>query len=206
MSLKAIVFDYDGTLVDTNACKHEAFFDLFPPSAAVRKVIEEVLAEMEPLSRHVIFPELLKRIQPVFPAAGPELAAEYIEQYRQQVVAGQQAAREMPGAHASLRLLSQRFPLYISTVTPQEDIEYLLKERSWNHYFKRVFGYPNDKVQVLQLVMRAEAADPGDIIMVGDGAGDRLAAEQTGCRFEQAGDGFNYDQFTQRLLEEYSPC
>lgn len=202
MQLKAIVFDFDGTLVDSNACKHEAFFNLFPPAPAVRKVVKEVLAEMEPLSRHVIFPELLKRLQPVLPDIGPEQSAEYIERYRRQVVAGQQAAREMPGAGEALRALSERLPLYISTVTPQDDIEGLLKDRNWDSLFEGVFGYPNDKVMVLQHVIQAEGAGPAGVIMVGDSAGDRAAADQAGCLFEQAGGDFNFEQFVRRLLKE----
>lgn len=206
MQLKAIVFDFDGTLVDSNDCKHAAFFDLFPPAPAVRKVIEEVLSEMEPLSRHVIFPEMLKRLHPVLPDVGPEQSPAYIERYRKQVIAGQQAAREMPGAGEALKALSQRYPLYLGTVTPQEDIAYLLKARNWNCYFKGVFGYPNDKVGVLHQVMQFEKASPGEVVMVGDGAGDRAAAEQAGCLFEAAGASFNFEQFTRRLLKELEAC
>lgn len=202
MRLKALVFDFDGTLVDSNACKHNAFYELFPDKPAVRKVIEEVLSEMGAQSRYVIFPELLRRLRPVFPMAEPEQSAEYIEQYRKRVVVAQQAACEMPGAGESLRALSERYPLYLSTITPQEDIEYLLKARNWACLFRKVFGYPNDKIKVLHQVMQTEKADQTEVIMIGDGAGDRAAAEQVGCPFEPAGGNFSFEIFTRRLLKE----
>jgi len=202
MQLKAIVFDFDGTLVDSNTCKHNAFYEVFPARPEVRAVIDDVLSEIETQSRYVIFPELLRRLRSVMPGAGPDQAAEYIERYRRHVVAGQQAAREMPGAGDALRALSQKYPLYLSTVTPQDDIEMLLKARNWDGLFKEVFGYPNDKVMVLQHVTQVEDAGPAGIVMVGDGAGDRAAAAQAGCLFEQAGGDFNFEQFVRRLLKE----
>ena len=50
--------------------------------------------------------------------------------------------------------------------------------------------------------MQAEKAGPKDIVMVGDAAGDRIAAEQAGCLFEQAGGDFSFKKFTRRMLKE----
>lgn len=202
MRLKALVFDFDGTLVDSNACKHNVFFELFPDKLSVRKVIEDVLSEIGAQSRHVIFPELLRRLQPVIPGAGPEQSDKYIELYRKQVLAAQQAAHEMIGAGEALSALSKKYPLYLSTITPQEDIEYLLKMRNWICFFKKVFGYPNEKVMVINQVMDNEKAGPTEVIMVGDGVGDREAAEHAGCMFVSAGEEFSFEIFARRLLKE----
>ena len=62
MTVKVIVFDFDGTLVDSNQLKYNAFFELFPSDSLHKEIVTDVLDEFIEKSRYVILREILKRI------------------------------------------------------------------------------------------------------------------------------------------------
>ncbi len=61
MRIKVIVFDFDGTLIDSNQLKYDAYFELFDDNERDIQTIRAVLAEMYEKSRFDILEEILKR-------------------------------------------------------------------------------------------------------------------------------------------------
>ena len=61
MTIKVVVFDFDGTLIASNQLKYEAFFDLFPDTSHYRRTIRSVLADMSGESRYAVLDTLLRR-------------------------------------------------------------------------------------------------------------------------------------------------
>ena len=61
MAIRVIVFDLDGTLIDSNKLKYTAFFGLFPSNEFYSKIIEEVLEEYIEQTRYVIILALAQR-------------------------------------------------------------------------------------------------------------------------------------------------
>ena len=62
MGIQAIVFDFDGTLIDSNQLKYDAYFKLFPAEYRHVRVIQKVLSESFEKSRYIILEEILKRL------------------------------------------------------------------------------------------------------------------------------------------------
>ena len=62
MSIKVIVFDFDGTLIDSNQLKHDAYYKLFPSDGFHKEIITEVLGEIFEESRYVILREDRKSV------------------------------------------------------------------------------------------------------------------------------------------------
>ena len=182
---KYIVFDFDGTLIDSNQLKYDAFFKLFPFDAPPKNIIEEVLDEFLEESRYVILREILKRVdtETINENELDNRVRELATEYNDLVVDGAKRCREKPGAKEVLESLSKRYRLYLSSTTPEVSLKEIVKHRKWRNYFCDIFGYPNDKASVLLMIIKKEGLNPVEVLVVGDGMSDMDSADKVGCRF-----------------------
>jgi len=185
MTVKVIVFDFDGTLVDSNQLKYNAFFELFPSDSLHKEIITDVLDEFLEKSRYVILREILKRINR---KTINEDDLDYrvhasAKKYNDIVVDGAKRCKEKPGAKEVLESLSKRYNLYLSSTTPETSLKDIVKHRNWEGFFCDIFGYPNDKTSVLFDIIKRESINPGDLLVVGDGKSDIDSANSVKCDF-----------------------
>ncbi len=185
MTVKVIVFDFDGTLVDSNQLKYNAFFELFPSDSLHKEIVTDVLDEFIEKSRYVILREILKRINR---KTINEDDLDYrvhasAKKYNDIVVDGAKRCKEKPGAKEVLESLSKRYNLYLSSTTPETSLKDIVKHRNWEGFFCDIFGYPNDKTSVLFDIIKRESINPGDLLVVGDGKSDRDSANSVKCEF-----------------------
>ena len=185
MTVKVIVFDFDGTLVDSNQLKYNAFFELFPSDSLHKEIVTDVLDEFIEKSRYVILREILKRINR---KTINEDDLDYrvhasAKRYNDIVVDGAKRCKEKSGAKEVLESLSKRYNLYLSSTTPETSLKDTVKHRNWEGFFCDIFGYPNDKTSVLFDIIKRESISPGDLLVVGDGKSDRDSADKAGCKF-----------------------
>jgi len=185
MAVKVIVFDFDGTLVDSNQLKYNAFFELFPSDSLHKGIITDVLDEFLEESRYVILREILKRINR---KTINEDDLDYrvqasADKYNDIVVDGAKHCKEKPGAKEVLESLSKRYNLYLNSTTPETSLKDIVKHRNWEDFFCDIFGYPNEKTSVLLEIIKRESVNPGSLLVVGDGESDRISAYKVGCFF-----------------------
>ena len=159
MALKVIVFDFDGTLIDSNQLKYDAYYKLFPSDDFHKRIITEVLGEIFEESRYVILKEIVRRVNSLI-VNEYELdnrVQELATEYNDLVVDGAKHCKEKPGAKEVLESLSKRYRLYLSSTTPEVSLKEIVKHRKWRNYFCDIFGYPNDKASVLLEIIRKES-------------------------------------------------
>jgi phosphoglycolate phosphatase-like HAD superfamily hydrolase len=185
MSIKAIVFDFDGTLIDSNQLKYDAYYKLFPSDDFHKRIITEVLGEIFEESRYAILKEIMRRVNSI---TGNEYeldnrVRELATEYNVIVVDGAKHCKEKPGAKEVLESLSKKYNLYLNSTTPEISLKDIVKHRKWENCFCDIFGYPNDKVSVLLEIIRKENIDPDELLVVGDGKSDRDSADKAGSRF-----------------------
>ena len=201
MAIKVIVFDFDGTLVDSNRFKRDAFFEVFPADEHHAQTVGAVLADMNEQSRFVILAEVLQRLGM---DQGPELdgsVQELAGRYNDIVLDGAKNCPEMPGAEAALRSLSQRYRLYLSSMTPHEELKEIVHFRNWRGYFEDTYGYPHQKAATIAHIMEHEDTGPRQVVVVGDGNSDRQSAEAHGCFFVPVTPDFNLRDL-ERIVED----
>jgi phosphoglycolate phosphatase-like HAD superfamily hydrolase len=180
MRFDAIVFDFDGTLVDSAGVKYDSFFKLFPATENHCAVVKRVLAADPDGSRHAVIPRMIDGMR----KRGLDVPGnDHVSRYGEIVEAGVSAAPECPGAGDLLASLHGRAKLYIASNTPQDAVRKQAELRGWSKYFDDIFGYPARKVDVVRELVRTHGTRPDRCAIVGDGISDEEAARVNGCIF-----------------------
>jgi len=184
MAVKAVVFDFDGTLVDSADVKREGFYALAPDGESYRKAIAAVLDADPAASRYEVVPKIMSKLRMEQSISKTD---ELLGRYGEVVLKGVEEAREMPGAGCVLEKLSEKAEVYISSNTPREPLTELVQKRDWDSWLHGIYGYPDTKQDTLRRICSEKGFDPAEILVVGDAESDREAAEAVGCRFFRAG-------------------
>ena len=200
--IKITVLDYDGTLVDSNRLKYEAYFRIFPETPENRETIKKILDEIYELSRYTIIETILKELED--PGPGPEMerkVAEKAEAYNRLVMDIAINCPEIPGARQALDTLKKRgIPTFLSSNTPEKHLPEIIRGRGWEHYFTALYGYPRKKEETVKEIIERKNIAPHELIVVGDGNSDRQAAEKNGAVFVPVtGREFPLEEFLNRL-------
>jgi len=181
-------FDFDGTLVDSNAIKRRAFFDVLASVDPDGETVAHVLDVVQPGDRFDIMRELARRLhgRGAVPARSDpaELASGWAAAYSQRCEEAVAKCPEIPGASEALEWLGARgLPLYVNSATPEEPLLRVLARRSLTPRFRLCLGRPADKRANLATICSDAGVPPQQLLFVGDGEDDRSAALEFGCRF-----------------------
>ena len=181
-AIRCVVFDFDGTLVDSNAIKRESYFEALASVAGARDVLEAVLREHPREDRHGILARVHARLSE---RSGVALApvTDWIDAYGSICEARVVACPVVPGALSALDGLSSSHPLYLASATPEDALARVVAGRGWTQRFRGVYGGPRSKVENLARIAAREGLGRSEIVYVGDGAVDREAAREFGCAF-----------------------
>ena len=186
--IKCVVFDFDGTLVDSNDIKREAFFEVARPWDSSGKVVEEIFERWPAANRYEktrrIAEELIgRKLLPANPST-EDWAARLAEDYTARCEAAIAQCAEMPGATTALEKLSEKgLHLFVNSATPVIPLRRLTKLRNWGHFFQAVYGAESTKAENLQSIAAQSGVDRTEIIHVGDQLDDQGGAETFGCYF-----------------------
>ncbi|WAC08176.1 MAG: HAD hydrolase-like protein [Thermodesulfobacteriota bacterium] len=200
MGIRSIVFDFDGTLIDSNRLKYEAYFELFTDQGHQAQIIREVLSENFEQTRYVILEKIVRRLGIKDHTYMKSRVSKLAEQYNDIVVAGAKTCPEKIGAEKTLKKLAAIYRLYVSSTTPESSLKEIIRFRKWDGYFCGVFGYPHKKTETLLRIMALEKLRSDEVLVVGDGESDRESAVKNACPFVHVTEGFNLEQIDQILV------
>ena len=186
--VKCVVFDFDGTLVDSNSIKREAFFEIAQPWDPSRSIVDDVLVRWPEANRS----EKARRIaeglihQGLLPtdASIEDWSTRLAEDYTARCETAIARCPVMPGADEMLTELSgMELQLFVNSATPLKPLQRLLSLRNWDNIFQAAYGAEDPKADNLIQIARQTGATPGEIVHVGDQLDDQRGAEQSGCHF-----------------------
>ena len=182
MKFNAVVFDFDGVLVETTHVKTWAFGKLYAEHGerVAQQVIEYHLSHAG-ISRFVKFKVWQEEFLglPYTQADGERLSLEFSRLVVDAVV----AAPYVPGAKEFLETYYQKLPLYIASGTPEAEMQEIVHKRNMAHFFKAVRGAPATKGEILEEVVRSGGYNPDRVLMVGDALADLQGAQEAGVSF-----------------------
>lgn len=181
--LAAVVFDFDGVILESAEIKAAAFAELYAAHGedVVARARAHHLANLG-IPRLRKFAWIAEHVlgQPWTDADGAALSQRFCALALERVL----AAPLVAGAEAALRALAARgIPRFVASGTPDDELRMIVARRGLARWFAEVHGAPREKPEILADLMARHALPAGGVLFIGDGVSDYQAACAAGVAF-----------------------
>ena len=192
--IKAIVFDFDGVILESAKIKTEAFADVVKdyPKQQAEAFVAYHMIHMG-ISRHVKFRYFIEEIlkQPYCEETEQELADRFSDIVFSRIM----ECPYVPGAKDFLDRNYRKYDLYVASGTPKAELEQIMEGRDLTQYFKQIYGTPMKKEEIVDVICHDYGYAKEEMVFVGDAATDKNAAYHTGLKFIGRNTEDNIDAF-----------
>lgn len=168
--MKAVIFDFDGTIVDS--------------LAAIIRVLEDVTGAKKPLSEAEV--EKLENLSMWQVARAMKLPLYKVPiiifRGRHMFHSHMRSVRVHPGMAELIEMLHQKVPLFVLSTNRTNNIEKYLTWHGLEGFFTRIYGEasPLSKVRKMRELLTREGLDSADVWCVGDEIVDIKSARKLG--------------------------
>lgn len=172
--IKAVIFDFDGVILDSANIKTEAFLELFKKYPEHQQAIKDYHIENQGISRYKKFEWIYKELlhKPYDEKIKNKLGNDFSELVFEKIM----EAKAIPGAMEFLESLRNNTPAYIASGTPDEELGKIIKSRNLAEFFKTAYGSNISKEEAVDRVAERESVQYSEILFIGDATTDYLAA------------------------------
>lgn len=198
-SVRVLVFDFDGVIVDSEGAKRAAWYELLKGArdpngfswentdhdALITEAYRVWINGTAKGSRFEMIAHMMDAVK--YPKT-KEAIEWYAEEFNRLVQEAILKAGVLPETTSALEALFARFPLYLNSGTPEAALLQSARALHIEHFFKAILGKTEErkeksKVQNIMRAMTCENASPAETVFVGDAVSDYKAALEAGCLF-----------------------
>jgi phosphoglycolate phosphatase-like HAD superfamily hydrolase len=181
MKYRAVILDFDGTIVESVESKSEGFRALFQHQPEHVEAIIDLHVSQGGRSRYEKFALIYRDILQRTPREGE--FAELGERFASLVVDAVVTSPFVCGALAFLEEFATQLPLIVVSGTPQDELLHILDRRRLTRFFAEAHGSPYSKESIVRELLERRAWPPGELLFIGDAMSDFEAASATGLCF-----------------------
>lgn len=180
--IRAIIFDFDGVILESAVIKTEAFGEVVKeyPKEQADAFVAYHMIHMG-VSRHVKFRYFIENI--LQEEYSEEREKELADHFESIVYDKVMKCGFVPGAREFLEEYHSKYDMFIASGTPNEEINRIVDARELRKYFKGVYGTPKKKHEIIDMILNDNNYRSNEVIFVGDAGTDLDAASQTGLMF-----------------------
>ena len=181
--IRAIVFDFDGVLVDSVHIKTKAFEKLFKNEEEEK--VQQFLAfhkkhggvSREEKVRY-FYSNILRR------SLSESLLHALCEQFREAVVDRIVSVDWVEGTTEAIKeIKGQGILTMIVSGTPEDELKMIVCRKKAETLFDEIFGSPHTKPQLLNKILKKYGLESGEVMYLGDSLSDHFAAQEVGVHF-----------------------
>ena len=180
--VNAIIFDFDGVVLESLNVKTNAFKKLYEPygSDISKRVVEHHL-ENGGVSRF----DKIKIYHNIF--LGEDIDEKKIQKIAQKfsemVVNEIMKVPFVDGAKQFIEDNYKRYLMFISSATPTNELNFICKQRKIAKYFQGIFGSPDSKSKHISSIITNYSLNNREIVFIGDSSSDLDAANTHNLTF-----------------------
>lgn len=180
--IKVIVFDFDGVIIDSEVIKQDGYRLMF--SDFGEDVPENILAYSREIQNNGISGRrnIIQSIMR-FLKKNDEDTDIYVRRYSDAVRSRLIKISISAEVRDVLQMLCEKYPLYINSLTPDNELILIVENIGVCSTFTQVLGSSNTKIENLKNICQREEVSPDEILFIGDSIGDENAAYEFGCNF-----------------------
>ena len=180
---QAIIFDFDGVVVESGDIKTQAFGNLYRAyGETVMTAVMQYHSANGGMSRyqkfHYFQQHLLEK-----PPLTPDEEQQLDRRFSELVVEAVIASETVPGATELIRKEAARIPLFIASGTPEAELNTIVMRRGLAPYFTAVRGSPTPKQMLIADILSSHALSPERVLMIGDALIDYQSAQANKIAF-----------------------
>lgn len=179
--IKAIIFDFDGVILESANIKTKAFKELFLDYPERMEEIIDYHLSNAGISRYLKFRHIYKHI--LRKELTKEKEAELGERFSQLTFSRSLEAPFVAGAKEFLEKNKGHYRFFIASGIPEAELCNIVELRGLRGYFGQIHGSPKDKTDIIKGIIRGHGIKRDEVAYVGDSQSDRIAAEKTKVLF-----------------------
>lgn len=180
---QAIIFDFDGVIVESGDIKTQAFAELY--RAYGEQIVTEVIRYHRKnggMSRYLKFHYFQQQL-----LNNPPLTAEQEQaldqRFSELVIEAVIASQAVAGAESLLQKAAASLPLFVASGTPENELRTIVERRGLSSFFKEVRGSPLPKQILIADILANHELIPERVLMIGDAMADYQGATLNGTAF-----------------------
>jgi HAD superfamily hydrolase (TIGR01549 family) len=180
-ALRAVVFDFDGVILESIDVKTRAFVALFNRWPQHAEEIRRLHLENAGVSRYEKFVRIHRDIigVPLDDAELARLGDEFSQLIRDEML----NCEFVVGARELLERLSDSHLLFVASGTPEAEMREIVQARGLDRVFAGVYGSPASKAEILRRILDEHDFAADEVIFVGDALSDYEGARAVGVSF-----------------------
>ena len=189
MSKKAIIFDFDGVLIDSVNIKNKAFKEIVKnKNKTINKKFIQYHYKNLGISRKVKFKNLLKNL---LKKKNINQGINFLSKKFNKLIFNKILKKKLnKGVIKFLEKYKKKYIYFISSGTPQDELNLILRKKKIDSYFYKIYGSPDNKHLHIKKIINDYAFSKKNLIFVGDGESDFRAASKSKIKFVQIGNNF----------------
>lgn len=201
MKCRVIILDFDGTIIESVGIKDAAFYELFKGfSEHIDKIMAYHLSHNATIrfeKFEFIYRNILK--QPYDPTIREDLSRWFSDLVFNKIV-------ECPFVKGAMEFLEHFvgiLPLYIVSMSPEEELNRILYARGLTRFFRGIYSSNYKKPTAIKDILKREGIQANEAILIGDANEDFLAARDTGVFFLGRNSGKIFESERLKILEDF---
>lgn len=193
--IRAVVFDFDGTLVLSNEVKRKVLIQYFSDLVLENQKVIQLISEGK-LNRYQIF-DAISSVEKKCDISKNKF-------FETLNIALEEAICRLPLRDGALpcltKLRDKEIRLYLSSATPRINLINIVNKKGLTGYFRKTNGSPTSKITFIHELLD-QGISQSEMIIFGDGIDDKESANMCGVQFCSAVSDNSFNELL-RIVEK----